>query len=244
VALDSDAHVAAQASLVAVAVTGARSVGVDERRVDFAAIPAAAGEVTAIAGDYGTRSQLLVDGAATEATVREAARETSVLHIASHGFFDPVNPMDSGLLLTAGADGADDDGVLHAWEVMANWTLEGSSLVVLSACDTGVGEERAGEGLIGLGRAFQYAGAQGVVASLWPVADQSTARLMRDFHQGLLAGKRPAEALHAAQRNLLRTGGHDDSAERGVGALQPRNRTTAAAHPFYWAGFEVFGQLP
>jgi CHAT domain-containing protein/tetratricopeptide (TPR) repeat protein len=228
------------ASLAAVAVTRARGFDRGPDRIEFAAIPAAAGEVSAIATAYAPRAEVLIDHDATEDKVRTAAAGASVLHIASHGFFDAAHPLESGLLLEPGAGS---DGVLHAWEVMAGWRLDGNPLVVLSACDTGVGEDRAGEGLVGLGRAFQYAGAQGVVASLWPVADRSTAGLMRDFHRSLLRGERPAAALQAAQRALLASGEAPGAAIRGVGALQARDRVSLR-HPFYWAGFETFGQLP
>jgi CHAT domain-containing protein len=95
-------------------------------------------------------------------------------------------------------------------------------LVVLSACQTALGREFAGEGLVGLTRGFMYAGARRVVASLWQVDDLATAELMRRFYRGMLAdGKPPAAALRAAQVEMMK---------------QPR-----WSRPFYWAGFTVQG---
>src|SRR6185369_12208084 len=95
-------------------------------------------------------------------------------------------------------------------------------LVTLSACDTGLGKEMGGEGLIGLTRAFQYAGARSVLASLWSVADDSTADLMRRFYTYLKQGKSKDEALRLAQVDLIRG---------------PK----ATSHPYHWAAFQLSG---
>jgi CHAT domain-containing protein len=132
---------------------------------ELPALPGTEAEVRAAATAYGAKSTLLVGGEAREGAVRGAAHDASVLHLAAHGYFDTANPLESGLLLVdAPAPAAsDDDGVVHAWEVMANWRLSETRLVVLSACDTGLGRELADEGLVGLTRAFEYAGARNVV---------------------------------------------------------------------------------
>jgi CHAT domain-containing protein len=98
--------------------------------------------------------------------------------------------------------------------------------VVLSACETALGKELGGEGLVGLTRAFQYAGARSIVASLWSVADESTAELMKRFYTYLKEGRTKDEALRSAQIDLIR-----------------RSRSTGldTAHPFYWAAFELIG---
>ncbi|MBU2514604.1 tetratricopeptide repeat protein [bacterium] len=109
----------------------------------------------------------------------------------------------------------DNDGVLTALEVLS-LNLSGTRLVVLSACETGVGEIYAGEGVYGLRRAFQEAGVKSVVNSLWPVSDEGTRRLMTAFYQNLFDGVPPRKALKAAQLELL-------------------NSEWSA--PYYWAAF-------
>ena len=98
----------------------------------------------------------------------------------------------------------DNDGVLTALEVLS-LRLSGTQLVVLSACETGVGEIHAGEGVYGLRRAFQEAGVKSVVNSLWPVSDEGTRRLMTTFYQNIYKGMPPRKALKAAQLSLLQS---------------------------------------
>lgn len=107
-----------------------------------------------------------------------------------------------------------------AWEIIEQVRID-ADLVTLSACDTGRGKVFAGEGLLGLVRAFQYAGVRSVLASLWSVSDHSTAELMRRFNRYLKEGRSKAEALRSAQLDLL--------------------RDPAFSHPFHWAGFELNG---
>ena len=96
-----------------------------------------------------------------------------------------------------------------------------ADLVTLSACETALGKEMGGEGLVGLTRAFQYAGAHSIVASLWSVGDESTADLMRRFYGYLRTGRSKDEALRAAQIDLI------------------RSRTFS--HPFHWGAFTLTG---
>src|SRR6185436_16010655 len=97
-------------------------------------------------------------------------------------------------LLSAGRD----NGLLQAWEVFEQVRLN-ADLVVLSACESALGKELGGEGLIGLTRAFQYAGARTVLASLWKISDRTTAELMVRFYKHLKDGMTKDEALRAAQ---------------------------------------------
>src|SRR4029079_9510969 len=123
-------------------------------------------------------------------------------------------------LATPARDDPGDNGMLQAWEIFERLRLD-ADLVTLSACGTGLGREAAGEGLIGLTRAFQYAGARSVLASLWAVSDRSTAALMPRFYDRLRAGVPKDVALAEAQRELLH--GHEFS------------------HPYSWAAFELNG---
>ncbi len=105
-----------------------------------------------------------------------------------------------------------------------------AELVTLSACDTALGKEMGGEGLLGLTRAFHYAGARSVLATLWGVSDASTPRLMERFYTHLKAGKSRDEALRAAQLDFIRGG-----ASSGAAAVP------TSAHPFRWAAFQLSG---
>jgi CHAT domain-containing protein len=117
------------------------------------------------------------------------------------------------------------DGVLTAEEILG-LNLEGVEWAVLSACDTGLGTVQAGEGVIGLQRAFQMAGAQTVIMSLWTVDDEWTRHWMEELYRGRLAGDlSTAEAVRAAALATLRK----ERAEKGTG------------HPFYWASFIATG---
>lgn len=144
-----------------------------------------------------------------------------ILHFATHGVLDSQHPELSGLVLSlVDKEGKPQDGFLRLNEIY-DLKLR-AELVVLSACRTALGKEVKSEGLIGLTRGFMYAGAQRVVASLWAVDDEITARLMKDFYREMLINrKRPAEALRAAQ----------------VGALKETRLP-----PYYWAAFVLQGE--
>jgi CHAT domain-containing protein len=202
--------------------------------------------VEALGRLYAAEGRVFVGAEATESRAKTASGDARYLHFASHGVTDDRFPLDSYLALGASGEGdAREDGRLQAWEVCEQVRLR-ADLVVLSACDTGLGAELAGAGLVGLTYAFQYAGARSVVASLWPVSDRSTAPLMRAFHERLRRGERPAEALRAAQLELMSHPIASDS--RLAGGLRrllrmPRSDDLPldASHPYYWAAFQLFG---
>jgi len=97
----------------------------------------------------------------------------------------------------------EENGILQAWEIFDSMRID-ADLVVLSGCQTGLGEVQGAEGLTGLTRAFQFAGARSIIASFWSVEDQSTAALMTRFYRYLKAGKPKSEALRQAQLDLIR----------------------------------------
>src|SRR4030095_6075081 len=98
----------------------------------------------------------------------------------------------------------EDNGILQAWEIFESVRLD-ADLVTLSSCDSALGQEMGGEGLLGLTRAFQYAGARSVLASLWSVSDVSTAELMKRFYGHLRPRRTNDEARRAAQAELIRS---------------------------------------
>jgi CHAT domain-containing protein len=187
-------------------------------------------------------AQVLTGSAATKAAVMKITAP-SILHIATHGFFladagekatvsngaTPnaagriENPLlRSGLALTdANLRDSGHDGILTALEA-TGLNLWGTKLVVLSACDTGLGEIRNGEGVYGLRRAFYLAGVESVVMSLWPASDLTTRKLMSDYYRNLKQGAGRGQALRQVQLEMLKRDPH--------------------LHPFYWASFIQSGE--
>jgi CHAT domain-containing protein/Tfp pilus assembly protein PilF len=145
-----------------------------------------------------------------------------IVHFATHGLINSERPELSGLVLSlVDENGKPQDGFLRMSDIF-NLRLP-ADLVVLSACQTALGKEIKGEGLVGLTRAFMYAGAERIVASLWQVDDQATAQLMRHFYHGMLKENlRPAAALRAAQIEM--------------------SRSSRWSSPYYWAGFVIQGE--
>ncbi|MEP6609747.1 MAG: CHAT domain-containing protein [Burkholderiaceae bacterium] len=214
-------------------VTSLRSRSFDGRWND---LPGARTEATRIAMLLKGSAEVFTGARATESAIKRVA-SPRVLHVATHGFFLPKvmsldgkielsieNPLlRAGLLFTGanrrvGGDG--EDGVLTALEA-SSLELDGTQLVVLSACDTGVGDVSSGDGVIGLGRAFALAGARSQLASLWKVSDSATQTLMVNYYTSILAGTDLAVGLQHAQVSLLK---------------RPSTR-----HPFFWAAFVFSG---
>lgn len=200
----------------------------------LAPLPASRREVEQIALFFEGRAKILLGHQAREETLEALAPRASILHLACHGTIDLLHPLDSALVL-ARAEGVGegrDDGLLRVWEIFEGWHLE-AELVTLSACRSGLGAPRGGEGLMGLTRAFQFAGARSVLASLWSISDVRTAELMRRFYAALADGVTKDEALRQAQLALREA----PVVVEGAGG----ETTLNASHPFYWAGFQLFG---
>lgn len=204
-------------------------VATSRLRRDLGPLPAARREAAGVEAVYGERTRLFVGAAATEAAVREQAATAALSHFACHAVVDEALPLDSALVL---APSAGDGGLLQAWEIAEQLRL-GSDLVILSACDTARGAARGGEGILGLVRAFQVAGARSILASLWRVDDEATAELMARFHRALAAGVPADEALRRAQLELLRG---PVEVDRGGEKVQRR-----ADAPRHWAPFVLVG---
>jgi CHAT domain-containing protein/tetratricopeptide (TPR) repeat protein len=212
-----------------------------------AALPGTKVEVETIAGILNTggyKVTPLLQKDATEAVVK-AIKGMSLVHIATHGYFhqdveqntigvNEVNAKNNPLLrsgiLLAGASPtikgevmpnleSNDNGVLTAYEAM-NLSLEGTDLIILSACETGLGEIRAGEGVYGLQRSFLVAGAKALVMSLWKVDDAATQALMTNFYTNLSKGGSKRAAFKQAQVQLM----------------------TKYKDPYYWGAFVMMGQ--
>jgi len=227
---------------------GLRSV--DFSRVRFRALPGTATEVANIS-EMLDDSKLVTEGNATEAMLK-GVEAPVLLHVATHGFFladlapsksttrglevvsegapklhvsDQESPLVRSGLALAGANKHDssggEDGVLTALEV-TGLNLYGTHLVVLSACETGVGEVRNGDGVYGLRRALVIAGSESQVMSLWKVDDDATRDLMIEFYEALIDEQGRSAALRKVQREMA------TSSDR--------------SHPYYWASFIVSGR--
>ncbi len=211
-----------------------------------AALPGTKVEVEGISGILklgGYKVSLSEQNEATEAKIKSMAAP-SLVHIATHGYFlqdtggDGIgvdaenaknNPLLRSGLLLAGASKtikgesmpnleSNDNGVLTAYEAM-NLNLNGTDLIVLSACETGLGDVRAGEGVYGLQRSFIVAGAKALVMSLWKVDDAATQALMTNFYTNLSKGGSKLKAFKQAQTQLM----------------------TKYKEPYYWGAFIMIG---
>jgi CHAT domain-containing protein/Tfp pilus assembly protein PilF len=207
---------------------GSVTTGENLSSVYFAPLAATADEARAIKALF-PDAVLFTRHGATKAALRRVSAPR-MLHIASHGFFLEdahlviQNPLLRSGLALAGANlthDSTDDGLLTALEA-SSLNLRGTKLVTLSACDTGVGEVRNGEGVYGLRRAFVLAGAETVVMSLWPVSDTIARETMVAYYTGLRKGRGRGDALRRAKLQML---------DRG-----------RRLHPFYWASFIQSGE--
>jgi CHAT domain-containing protein/tetratricopeptide (TPR) repeat protein len=184
---------------------------------EYPRLPHAALEMELVGQSYPLSQQLVITGAraAPGAYLEASPVKFSAIHFAAHATANRESPLDSALILSPSASGYE----LTARQVM---TIPlHASLVTLSACRSAGAKTYSGEGLVGLSWAFLRAGAGSVVAGLWDVTDQSTAKLMGDFYGQMTAGATPADALRAAKLKLVHSQG-------------------AFKKPFYWAPFQLY----
>ncbi len=208
----------------------------------YSSLPGTAMELQQLSQFY-EKNQCVYESEISESYFKEAAVNYDLIHIATHGVMNTYNPGKSFILM---APGENDDGQLTVEEI---FDLDlNSQFVTLSACETGLGDLSNGDELIGLSRAFIYAGTSSVIVSLWKVDDISTSILMTKMHQLVDAGLPVAAALSQAQRDLI-TGNFNPRASRGMQSIEwddrlksvVNSKETRYASPYFWAPFIVIG---
>ena len=201
-----------------------RDIGISADGVQIPRLIASSDEADAImnSAPWGTGLKAIGFEANRGRVLGEELGRYRIVHFATHGMINNDHPELSGIVLSLfDQQGRSQDGFLRLHDIY-NLHLP-ADLVVLSACSTGLGRDVRGEGLIGLTRGFMYAGASGVVASLWKVDDRATAELMKLFYEGLFKkGLPPAAALRDAQLQM--------------------SQQKAWQSPYYWAGFIIQGR--
>ena len=168
---------------------------------------------------YSSSSEVWLGADATKQKFQELASGFKILHLATHG---KANHQDGEFSFLAFS--TEDGSSLLSVAELYNLSLN-ADMVVLSACETGIGAQQRGEGVISLARAFAFAGAKSIVASLWSVNDKSTMEIMDQFYAGIKTGWSKPQALAQAKRDYL--------------TKNPGQN----AHPFFWAGFVGVGDM-
>lgn len=193
-----------------------------ERGLELLPLPGSRREVEMLRRLFPEGARVYVGADASEGRARHAGTEPSLLHFACHAMADEVSPLDSSLVLSLPDTWkpGQPNGLLQAWEILEGMRVD-ADLVTLSACSTALGRELSGEGMVGLTRAFHYAGARSVLASLWPVDDAATAELMGRFYRHLREGESKDRSLREAQVEML--------------------RLARFSHPALWGAFQLSG---
>ncbi len=179
-------------------------------------LPGAESEVKQLARLF-PRNTVYMGAAATKTQFREVAARSPLMHVAAHAEADQVDPLYSRILL-ANEDGR--QSFLEAHEIL-NLPMQGSALVTLSACESGLGRIAQGDEVLGFTRSFLSAGSGSLISSLWPVSDDATAILMGTLYAELAKGRDLQQAVQAGQLAVLK---------------EPR-----MSHPFFWAPFNLIG---
>jgi CHAT domain-containing protein len=175
-----------------------------QRGLTFARLPFSRQEVEGITALFPCRNQTYLGVEATEERAKSIGTQVWYVHFATHGLVDQRFPLNSTLVLAIPGKVAEgqENGLLQAWEIFDQVRLN-ADLVALAACNTALGRELSGEGLVGLIRAFQYAGARSVLTSLWNLDYLRTANFMKQFHGELSRKTSKDEALRIAQLQMI-----------------------------------------
>ncbi|MFY0607243.1 MAG: CHAT domain-containing protein [Cyclobacteriaceae bacterium] len=209
--------------------TAARSISSEDMRgfsrngVSISALPGTkleVDEIDALVEEKGFLSETYLFENAKEEVIKSGVlKDYQYVHFATHGFVNEAVPAYSGVFLSQD-EASEEDCILFASEI---YNLEiDADLVTLSACETGLGKFSYGEGIVGLTRAFLFAGAKNLLVSQWKVSDASTAKMMVDFYDHILAGKSKATALREAKLTLI--------------------KSSEFSEPYYWAPFVLIGE--
>ncbi|MEM8891429.1 MAG: CHAT domain-containing protein [Bacteroidota bacterium] len=191
-----------------------------ERRAGFGPLKFSEAEVKGISDFYS--AEILSGKQANEANFYKMADEYPIIHISSHAMVPEKKQRDAFIALSQSEDGAYDDSLMI--EELYSQRLK-AEMVVLSACETGLGELAEGEGVLSLGRAFTYAGARSLIMSLWEVNDESTAEIMTDFYKYLAEGDAKSTALRKAKLAYIEKSDQLES------------------QPYFWAAFLASGDM-
>lgn len=167
------------------------------------------------------RNEYLLEGAASENSFKKHAGEFDIVHLAIHGKADTLNSLNSKLIFRTEADTVE-DGNLYAHELY-DLNLKNLDLAVLSACESGVGKQQMGEGVMSIARGFSYAGCPSLVISLWKIDDRTSAEVMSRFYRYTSTGSDLDEALALAKVNYL------------------TSASEFTSHPYYWSAFLQVG---
>ncbi|MEM6271778.1 MAG: CHAT domain-containing tetratricopeptide repeat protein, partial [Bacteroidota bacterium] len=188
------------------------------REATLGALPGSGEELRAIARSL--EGDFYYGESASKAAFLRHAGDPGILHLALHGEGNAEDPRDNRLRFPH-RDSRGEEETLFLWELYGLQLA--ADLVVLSACETGLGKLQDGEGVMNLARGFAYAGTKSQVMSLWQMDDQSTAQIMGGFYEALAAGRSRGDALRQAKRGYLEAATGPD------------------AHPYYWAGAQLVG---
>ena len=223
--------------VLAAAATNSQNIKIGDLSIPFGSLPATKTEVEAIASLL-PNTTTFIDQQFNKADTVPKMNGSTIVHLATHGYFAIGKPEDSFIVFGDGDKATITD--------MKKWTLTNVSLVVLSACETAIGG-KLGNGIeiLGLGYQIQNRGAGAAIASLWKVSDNGTSELMQSLYKNLSKKNiSSSEALRQAQITMIRSDKKGNSSDRAgvriVGTV-PASQETQLSHPFYWSAFILIG---